>query len=192
MWVGSHGVHVKVDAQFLQDSSSVYCQEVLISQYSLLFALFSAQSFKCLARWHTRTWDGCFGKSVCTRAPVCVCVFWGLGWFTQPPHSINSRVTAQNSPVCTDVGLKYWADSGAQTEQCWLTDKWRPLSPRLFFSASRSLVLHIYVCVSYWFNLFNLTPIHTPAQTGEQRKSVNADDPPQPQSRRKNRAESRW
>lgn len=147
MWVGPHGAHIKVDARFLRDSSSVYCQEVLISQYSLLFALFSTQPFKCLAHWHTRTWDGCFGKSVCTRVPVCVCVFWGLGWFTQPPHSINSRVTAQNSPVCTDVGLKYWSDSGAQTEQCWLANKWRSFF--LSFFLRNSLTRASYLCLCF-------------------------------------------
>lgn len=43
---------------------------------------------------------------------------------------------------------------------------------------------HISVCVSYWFNLFNLMPIHSVAQIAEQRKSVIADDPPQPRSQK--------
>lgn len=147
MWVG----RVKVVPEFCETRHLCIAKKCSFLNIPLCLPC-SALSLLNVWPADTRTWDGCFGKTMCTRAPVCVCVFWGLGWFTQLPHSINSHVTAQNSPVCADVGLKYWADSGTQTEQCWLTNKWRPLSSLFalsFFSTSHSLVFHIYVCVSY-------------------------------------------
>lgn len=51
----------------------------------------------------TRTWDGCFGKTVCTRAPVCVCVFFEVWDDLHNPHTRLIPVWQHKTRLCAQM-----------------------------------------------------------------------------------------